>query len=160
MSVDLLVIGKWVRECASSGARRPNTTRHGSIESLRMLSLLNRHGQSSSMQHLFITKQFPLWTIHSLASRSITSDDNIFLLHTDKFVTHLRKLLESSTRSRNLRNFPRKRHWYYIFKIGFFFCPLESQIIQRKDLLEEREEEEEWVKTKTVIDYGKRRFKF
>lgn len=68
------------------GASRPDPSRHGSVESLRKLSLVNGHGQSSTMQHLFISKQFSLRTIHSLALRSIFA---VFLHHGHDLVTHL-----------------------------------------------------------------------
>lgn len=82
-SENLLAIRERVREGAVfPGASRPDPSRHGSVESLRKLSLMDGHGQSSAMQQLFISEQFPLRAIHSLALRSI------FLHHRHDLVTH------------------------------------------------------------------------
>jgi len=67
-------------------SRGANSPRHRPFKPLRQLMLLKRHRQCLKMQ-LFLAHKLPLWSTHSLASRS-----NIFrilLSHANKTVTHL-----------------------------------------------------------------------
>lgn len=83
----LLPISEWISE--SPRACGPNSSRHGSVKPLRQLVLMKSHRQSLPVQELFLSQQFPLWAIYSLASGS--NIFSILLWHASKSITHCRK---------------------------------------------------------------------
>ena len=157
---NLLAIRKGVREGALfPGASRPDSSRHGSVESLRKLSLMNGHGQSSAMQHLFISEQFPLRAIHSLALRSVFA---VFLHHGHDLVTHpFFRIKTQKAEFRVSQDGNSKKFWHVFSRKSKFVTFALDGIKQSPYYLtsRERERERRWRK-QLVISLKKKKKKF